>query len=36
MSLLEDNLIELKVGDVYRENKARKFQKVINIFEYQW
>lgn len=34
MSLLENNLIELKVGDVYRENKARKFQKVVNIFEY--
>ena len=34
MSLLENNSIELKVGDVYRENKAHKFQKVVNIFEY--
>lgn len=34
MSLLENNVIELKVGDVYRENRARKLQKVVNIFEY--
>ena len=34
MSLLENNSIELKVGDVYRENRARKFQKIVNIFEY--
>ena len=34
MNILENNLIELKVGDVYRENRARKFQKIVNIFEY--
>lgn len=34
MNILENNLIELKVGDVYRKNRERKFQKIVNIFEY--
>lgn len=33
MSLIPNNIIDLKVGDIFRENGARKHNKVINIFE---
>ena len=32
--LLKDNFIELKVGDVFRFNRARKHHKVITMFDY--
>lgn len=35
MSLIPNNIIDLKVGDVFRENGARKHNKVVNIFEYE-
>ena len=32
--ILENNTIDLKVGDVFRFNRARKHNKVINEFDY--
>ena len=32
--LEEDKFIELKVGDVFRFNRARHHNKIVNIFEY--
>ena len=31
----ENNLIELKVGDVFRFNRSRKHHKVIHMFDYK-
>lgn len=31
----EKNLIELKVGDVFRFNRSRKHHKVIHMFDYK-
>lgn len=33
--ILENNYIELKVGDVFRFNRARKHHKVVSEFEYE-